>query len=253
MSTKAIADNFIAFSFGDLATTFVLLFVTNDWFIAVETIALKMFVIIFSGFIGGAAGLLGKHLMQKWIDKNSLNVILVASLCLAIAGCSPKVAGTVSNSETATKDSTSVQVTERFVNVYLPSDTVVFWQEVECTEIDKGQRSNDEGKTAAKPKPFKQQSSGKRSNGVIELDDAGRLKAIFSCDAWKDSVKVRDTEINRLKSIAKTESTKETIHVPYVPKFYKASAWFSGIVILLLVLWAGWKVAKLYFKIQMPF
>ncbi|OJV30454.1 MAG: hypothetical protein BGO32_08655 [Bacteroidetes bacterium 37-13] len=250
MSTKAIADNFIAFSFGDLATTFVLLFVTNDWFIAVETIALKMFVIIFSGFIGGAAGLLGKHLMQKWIDKNSLNVILVASFCLAIAGCSPKVAGTVSNSTTNTIDSTGVWFTERLVPVYLPGDTLVFYAEVECPDA---QESSAKIQEASKAKPFKQQSSGKRSNGSIELDNKGKLTAVLTCDAWKDSVKVRDTEITRLKSTIKTDSTTHTVMVRYVPKAYKAAMWFSWIIIALIVLWAGLKVAKLYFKIQMPF
>lgn len=231
---------------GDLAATVSLLFVSNQWLLTAETAAVKLVVIIVSGVLGGAAGLLGKHLMQKFIDRYFQLILGICLMAVMQQGCAPRVAGVTTNAATESTDSTSVQVIERFVPVQMPGDTIWFEHWVECPELK-------EGKAPARPKPFKANVKGKRSDGVIELDDVGRLKAIFNCKEWRDSVKVRDTEIARLKKAFKKVTTTETILVPFVPKMYKASMWFSCIVIALLVLWAGWKVAKIYFKIQIPF
>jgi hypothetical protein len=255
MSTKAALDNIIAFTLGDLAATLSLLLVSNKWLLTAETVALKLMIIILSGLVGGAAGLLGKHLMQKVIDKYFQLIIGCCLLATLASGCKTQTAGVQHYAALKTKDSTSVQIVERFVPVQLPGDTVWYEHWIECPEypIYDNYPTNFPVYEKPKPKPFKAQVKGNRSNAVIELNDAGRLMAVFNCNAWKDSVKVRDTEIARLQSVAKSDSTVVTVHVRYIPKAYKASMWFSWIIIGLLVLWIGWKVAKIYFKIQIPF
>jgi hypothetical protein len=255
MSTKAAIDNIIAFTLGDLAAMVSLFMVSNKWLLTAETAALKLFVIVLSGLVGGAAGLLGKHLMQKFIDRYFHIIIIGSLLAVAMPGCAPKVVGNVAKTTTESKDSTSVQIVERFVPVQLPADTIWFEHWVQCPEHEVFDNYPTNYPVYAKPspKPFKQTASGRRSSAVIELNDAGKLMAVFSCKQWEDSVKVRDTEIARLRSMAKTDSTLITLQVRYIPKAYKASMWFSWAVIGLIVLYLGWKVAKIYFKIQTPF
>lgn len=175
-----------------------------------------------------------------------------------VVGCKTLHPTATTTSKTVESDSTSTKVTERFVIVEVPSDTIMLEHWVECPEYDLAeiQKMKVDASTSrpalTKPKPFRQKVKGARSDGVIELNDAGKLMAIFNCNQWRDSVKVRDTEIARLKSYSKTDSIRIEIPVRYIPKVYNASMWFSSIVIILLVLWLLWQGVRLYIKLK-PF
>jgi hypothetical protein len=257
---KTFYDNLVAFIFGDISAMIALAILKIDWLLAIEHVVTKLFIIVASGLIGGAAGVIGKHFMQKYLDKHFNIIIGCCLMAVAMAGCKTQKAGVVTQSALESKDSTSVRVIERFVPVEVPGDTVEFFHYVECPEVhsfyaDESQESRikNQEKTKQTPTPFKQQFQGKRSDGVIELNEEGKLMAVFNCNAWRDSVKVRDTEIARLKSVYKTENTVKTVQVRYIPKAYKASMWFSWIVIALVVGRIALKVALNYFKIQLPF
>jgi hypothetical protein len=175
-----------------------------------------------------------------------------------VVGCKALHPTATTTSKTVESDSTNTKVTERFVIVEVPGDTIMLEHWVECPEYDFAeiQRMRADGATSlpalTKPKPFKQKVKGQRSDGAIEINDMGRLTAIFNCNQWRDSVKVKDTEIARLKSFHKIDSTRIEIPVRYIPKAYKASMWFSSIVIGLLVLWLLWQAVRLYMKLK-PF
>lgn len=165
-----------------------------------------------------------------------------------VAGCKALHPTANTTTKTVESDSTSTKITERYVIVKVPGDTVMMEHWIECPEASSGLQVL--GKP--KPKPFKQIMKGQRSDGVIEINDAGKLMAIFNCNQWKDSVKVRDTEIARLKSYSKTDSTRIEIPVRYIPKAYKAAMWFSWAVIALVVGWCVYSAVKLYLKLK-PF
>lgn len=246
---KSFYDNIIAFVFGDLSATIMLVVLKVDWLLTIEQLTAKLLIVILSGFVGGAAGVVGKYCMKKFLDKN-YNIIIGSCLLAVVtgSGCKSQLIGTVRQASAETKDSASVQIIERLVPVYLPGDTVWFEHAIECPDLP--QAANN---PAPKPKPFKATVSGKRSSGVIEVNDVGRLSAIFNCNGLRDSVKVRDTEIERLQSVLKTETTVQTVQVKYIPKAYKAAMWFSCIVIVLVAGRIALKVALNYFKIQIPF
>jgi hypothetical protein len=257
---KTFYDNLVAFIFGDISAMIALAILKIDWLLAIEHVVTKLFIIVASGLIGGAAGVIGKHFMQKILDKHFNIIIGCCLMAVAMAGCKTQNAGVVTRSATETKDSTSVQVIERFVPVEVPGDTVWYENWIECPDVypiyDNYPLNTPPAslkKRVNTPKPMKAQLQGKRSNAAIEIDDSGKLTAIFNCSAWRDSVKVRDTEIARLKSIHQTESEVRTVQVRYIPKAYKASMWFSWIVIALVVGRIALKVALNYFKIQLPF
>jgi hypothetical protein len=249
MNTKATLDNIMAFMLGDLAATFSLLIASNECLFTAEAIALKLILIILSGLVGGATGLLGKHLMQKWLDKYC-KLIVGFIFCFLASGGKTQKAGVRHYGALKMNDSTSVHIVERFVPVQLPGDTVWYEHRMECPEVNPSPKERG-GTGKSTPKPFKAQVKGNRSHAVIELNDAGRLLAVFNCNAWKDSVKVRDTEIARLQSVSKSDSTVVTVYVRYIPKAYKASMYFSWIIIGLLVLWIGvegWRKSISTFK-----
>jgi hypothetical protein len=157
-------------------------------------------------------------------------------------GCRVKQSATHQTTVTTT-DSTSVTAKERLVEVLVPGDTVYFEQQIDCPEVDLA--TPVQGKT---PTPFKANAKGKRSNGVIELDNLGRLRAMFNCAEWRDSVKVLDTELYRIKQLLQTDTTTITIKEKYIPTIYKYALWFSIIVLIFLVTYIGWKVFKPSFK-----
>ncbi len=248
-------DNLLAFLTGDLFATVGLVILDVQFIATAESLAVKLLLVILSGFVGGFFGLIGKYVAQRYLIDKYFKVILVCCLLAAmVQGCAPRVAGVTTNATTTTSDSTSVQVIERFVPVYIAGDTVVFEKLIECPEWDLPKADGSTSLTMTKtPKPFKQVVKGKRSDGVIELDDYGKLTAIFNCNQWRDSVKVKDTEIARLKSTFKSELRTETIHVPYIPKIYVWAMWFSCIVIILFIGKYALRFTRNYFKISIPF
>ena len=161
---------------------------------------------------------------------------LIALLFLA-TGC--KVAGITTHAATTTTDSTSTLVTERLVPVYLPGDTLVYFAEVECPD-------------GTSPAPIAANVNSKRSSLDVSLKGT-QLSVTANCKEWQDSVKVRDAEINRLKTLVTSSNSTETISVKYIPKIYIYAMWFACIVIGWYVLKLAWKIASIYFKIQLPF
>ena len=173
-----------------------------------------------------------------------LKIIFLAMGVLVMGEGCKVLQSSTHTANTVTSDSTTTKVTERFVPVYLPGDTVVFVEQMQCPE-DITPRP-----VVVTPVPFKKEVKGKHSNGSVEVDKLGRLIAVFSCDEWKDSVKVLDTEISRLQTLIQTDSTTTIVPVKFIPKVYKASMWFSGSILLLLLLWLVWQGAKLYSKFK---
>lgn len=168
-------------------------------------------------------------------------IITLMIICAMGAGCRVKQSAT-HQTNSVSKDSTSVTAAERFVEILIPGDTVWFEQQIDCPEVD------PVTVLPSTPVPFKAQLSGNRSNGVIEIDNLGRLRAIFNCDQWQDSVKVLDREVYRLQQLHQSDSTTVTIREKYIPPIYQYSLWFSILVLLLLAAWIGWKVFKPTFK-----
>lgn len=226
-------ENVMSFVLGDIAATATCLMLDINWIQTVEAAGFKLFVVVLSGLLGGAFGILGKHAMQKLINKY-WPVIIVAIL---LQGCAPSK--TMTNAvQSSIVDSFSVQLTERVDTFYVPGDTLIFEAEVECPESSK---------TAA---PIALKSRGKRSSGTIRIDNTGRLLAMFNCDELHEQVKLRDSIISKIKKSNYSINNVRIVEVKYIPKLYKYSLYFTIAVLLLIAIYAAKNVVKLYFKIR---
>lgn len=174
------------------------------------------------------------------MTRKSFGFIAILLLLFAHTGCSPKqVASVTTHATTTTTDSTSTLITERLVPVYFPADTLVYYAEVECPD-------------GMPPAPIIANVNSSRSSLDVKLQGS-QLQVMSNCKEWKDSVKVRDAEIHRLKTLVKSSDTKETVPVKYIPKIYVYAMWYACIDIGQKLLRLLLKAVFAYFKIQLPF
>lgn len=131
--------------------------------------------------------------------RNTAIIFFMWSVVFLGAGC--KTLHPASQTSTTASDSTVVKQTAQLVPVSIPADTLEIALGA-CPEwASEVKEAKNEG-THTTPAPIK--VKGKRSSASVQIDKLGRLRMIFNCDAWRDSVSVLTTEVLRLKQSAAT-------------------------------------------------
>ncbi|MGL6123951.1 MAG: hypothetical protein ACRC1W_13270 [Shewanella sp.] len=152
---------------------------------------------------------------------NRFLLSVVAVLLLLVSGCSLKVAPATS---TEVKDSTYVKETVRFDTLRIPGETIRVIEEhfIECDSITL--------KAKLKHKKYK----GGRSSLIISIDKNGTLQATSHCDSIEKILKLKDTEITRLRSEKKTETI---VKITHEPRWYDiALRWVAVILTLVFII-----------------
>jgi len=153
---------------------------------------------------------------------------LVASIVIALialSSCSKRVITSTSE----VKDSVRVEYVPRDVPVYIPGDTVTVTDWIECDSVTN------------KPKPITIKKKAGRTTLNLKVKSTGQLSASSSCDSLTQIITVLDKEVFRLRheKVVKTEPIYKT------RKIDKICRWFSGVVLLLIIIYIILRVKKL--------
>lgn len=218
-------DDIMAFVTGDLAATAMLYVSAPDLFELAGRAGVKLAVVLASGFFGGLAGMLGKHVAQRVIDRWLKVALVTGGLGLTVWGCRSG-AEALERRHEAVSDSVGVRVEERWVRVEVPGDTVVL--EGRCPEGAAG----GPGETRVR--------SG-RAEGRLRVQ-GGLIRAEVICAGWRDSVRVRDRVVERLRRELREAEERKPVRV--VPRVYRWAMMVSVGVMGVLAGWLAWQVMK---------
>lgn len=146
-----------------------------------------------------------------WQSVGALLVMMI--LALGGTGCQRKLTEGVQ-----IQDSTTVTESVRYVPVSVPGDTVRQYYQIDCDPV------------TLKPLPFSTHANGAggRASQTLTLDAHGQLMATATCDAWRDSVAVRDRLINRLRNEKRTVVQE----VPTTRWYDMAARWLLGFLLI---------------------
>ena len=120
-------------------------------------------------------------------------------------------------------EDTETKIIERLVEVLVPGEKTTETVYVECDSATN------------KPKPFSSEQSNGRSSSKTQMDSNGKLTTECDCADYKAQIKVKDTEIRKLKQ-SHTQEQKTIVVTEYKTRWYDiACRWIALAVIGFLI------------------
>ncbi len=168
---------------------------------------------------------------------------MVVVIALTSASCSRRVSEAVL---TTASEVSEVTVRERIITdtVIVPGET--FYVEVPipsaCDEVLAELLAEQESLRA----------SVKVTKVSATASSPAKLRIQSDCKQYEAEIHRLEKETENLRSSAIASVSKEVVRESFVPNIYKWAMGFSIVVILIALIYIIYKIAKVYFKLQLP-
>lgn len=168
---------------------------------------------------------------------------MVVVMVLTSAACSRKVSEAVL---TTASEVTEVTVRERIITdtVVVPGES--FYVEVPipsaCDEVLAELLAEQESLRA----------SVKVTKVKATTTSPAKLRIDADCKEYEAEIFRLEKETDSLRTSATSTVSKEVVREPFVPNIYKWAMGFSIVMLVIALIYTIYKIAKVYFKLQLP-